>query len=83
MSARDHVIQLVNELEATAESMDLDEPSAILVTDPETGTKTVTAPYANGYAAFSAMEKLREKGGFPPGCDFEVVPCYPPRGEWA
>lgn len=83
MPARDDAMSLLNAMEAAAESVDLNEPSAILSTDPETDTKTITGPYPNGYAAFHAMEKLRALGGFPPETRFEVVPCYAPRGEWA
>lgn len=78
---REDARRLLNAVEAWTESLDVDEPSAILVTDPQTDTKTITGPYPNGYAAFSAMEKLRATGTFPPDCGFEVVPCYPPRGE--
>lgn len=80
---REDARSLLNAVEAWTESLDADEPSAILVTDPQTDTKSVTGPYPTGYAAFHAMEKLRALGNFPPECEFEVVPCYPPRGEWA
>lgn len=84
MSQKEYFTRILNALEATAESMDLSEPSAILVTDPQTGTKTIIGPYIDGYAAFHSMEKLRAGvGGLPPECEFEVIPCYVPRGEWA
>lgn len=83
MSAREEAIKLLNELEALAARIDLDEPSSVLVTDPETGTKSITGPYANGYAAFDAMEKMRAPGVFPPGSLFEVVPTWEPKGRWA
>lgn len=83
MTLRDDILRLINEMEAGSESLDLDEPSSILIADPKTGTKTITGPYADGYAAFRAMEVLRVKGGFPPECTLEIVPTYPPRGDWA
>lgn len=83
MSLKLDVKMLIDELEATAESLDLNEPSAILCSDPETATKTITGPYESGYAAFQAMEKLKVHGGWPPGVVFEIVPIYPPRGVWA
>lgn len=83
MSFREDAIAFINSLEAWSESNDLNDPASILVVDPETGTKTITGPYPNGYAAFRGMEVLRVKGGFPPECVFEIVPTYPPRGDWA
>lgn len=83
MSFREDALAFINSLEAWSESNDLNEPASVLITDPETGTKSITGPYPNGYAAFDAMEKLRAKGGFPPGCEFEVVPTWAPKGEWA
>jgi hypothetical protein len=71
----------LNELQAGSEVIDLDDPSAVLITDPETGTKTISGPYPNGYAAFDGMEFLRTRGGLPPDCVLEVVPCYPPPPE--
>lgn len=83
MSARDDALAYLNQIEAWSESNDLDDPASVLVTDPQTGTKSIVGPYDNGYLAFDAMEKLCTKGGFPPGCEFEVVPTWEPSGEWA
>jgi hypothetical protein len=83
VTLHDDVLRLINDMQAGAESLDLNEPSSVLITDPETGTKTIAGPYSDGYAAFRGMEVLRVKGGLPDECVFEIVPTYPPRGEWA
>jgi hypothetical protein len=74
---------LLNEAQAGSEVIDPNDPSVILCTDPETNTKSTAGHYESGYAAFQATEKLKVRGGWPPGVKFEIVPIYPPRGEWA
>lgn len=75
---------LVAELKAQTTSFDMDQPHALIETDPETGCTNVFGPLPDAYAAMTLAEQRRAqhaKDTGPPDMEYRVGMCFNADGD--
>jgi hypothetical protein len=73
----EQALRFLDDIDATAETADADEPHSVIAFDAYTETYTVTGPYPDAHTATIAAERIKAELNEAAG-----APGYPPIQTW-